>query len=144
MPATEHAARLTDAYRARLLAIRQRAVSALAGGWRAVELRDLEASFERWQRLAAAQLERAQQDGVALAEAYIAAYLSAEVGQQVAGPRVEAAGFAGQDSGGRPLVVAFAPALVAVKMALGQGRHEREALRMGRNRATGVAASESM
>jgi hypothetical protein len=144
VPATQRAVQLTDAYRARLLTIRQQAVAASVTRWQQISARDLNGTFEQWSTTAALVLERAQALGAGFSGAYLAGYVSAELGRPTSTQPVDTARYAGSDSSGQPLVKAFAGALITTKIALAQGRNEAEALRMGRNRAVRVVATESL
>lgn len=144
MPATEHAVRLTDAYRARLLVIRQQAVALAATRWRQVSLADLDGTFDRWTTVIAGLLEQAQRAGVTLTDAYLAAYLAAELQRPVQPRGLAVDEFAGRDRSGRPLDTALASAIITTKIAIRQGRNPDEALRMGRSRAIRTVASETL
>lgn len=144
MPATEQAARLTDAYRARLLAVRLQAVTVTTRRWSQITLTDLDGSFDTWLEAAVAVLTMAQRTGVALTDAYLAAFLSAELGRQSDTQGVDPDEFAGQDRAGRPLARALGAAIITTKVALRQGRNGQDALRMGRNRAVRTVATETL
>jgi hypothetical protein len=144
MPRTEQAARLTDAYRARLLTIRQQVVGLAVARWGRVTVTDLDGTFDAWVTTAATLLAQAQRTGVTLSDAYLAAFLAAELERPVPPAGLDPDAFAGVDRAGQPLPSALAGAIITTKVALRQGRNQQEALRMGRNRAVRVIASEAL
>jgi hypothetical protein len=144
VPGTDLAVRTTNAYRVRLLALRQRAAQAIAARWAGVAITDLDGTFEEWVAAAAAQLEAAQRAGVLLTDGYLAAYLAAELGRNVTALTSDPARYAGVDQLGRPLAVALTPALITIKVGIGQGRPTTEAIRLGRARALRTVVAEAM
>jgi hypothetical protein len=144
MPATEQAIQVTDAYRTRLLTIRQRAVAVIRARWSLVNADDLDGTFDAWLTVATATLLAAQRTGVTLSDQYLATFLSAELGRTVPPAGVDPDRFAGQDQAGQPLGKALAASLITAKIAIAQGRNRAEAQAMARNRAVRTTATESL
>jgi hypothetical protein len=142
VPATREALRLTDAYRAQLLGVRQRTVGLARQQWAQVNREDLDGSFAAWLGATAAVVELAQATGAGAADAYLAAYLTAELGRRVPAQGLDLAAYAGRAGDGRALPDALRPALLTVKVALVERRPPDVALRMGLNRAVRTIARE--
>lgn len=143
MPASRTALALTDAYRDRLLTIRQRAALVVAHGWRNLEPARLEESYAAWLATTQATVEAAKREGVAASDAYLAAYLAAELASEARPRGLDPEPYL-EAIGGRPLGRALLTPLLTVKVALQQGRPSSEALRLGLARATRIAAVEAM
>lgn len=134
--------RITDGYRERLLRLRDRALALTAGRWQAVQVADLERSFERWLAAAAPLVATFQAQGIRLSDGYLAAFLSAELGERVTPQGLGPEPWVGTGQDGRPLAEVLAPALVTVKAALAADHPPRRAVQMGLNRALRTASSQ--
>lgn len=134
MPASQASLRLTDAYRAQLLAVRRRVTVAVAGLWE-IDFEELDRSFALWVGRSARLVGAAQFDMARLSAAYVAAYLASETRAPVPPVPVDPARFAGVDAFGRPLAVVLAPALLTVKAGLAEGRAPEVASAAGQARA---------
>lgn len=138
MPGSERSLRVTDAYRARLIARRTEAVAAAAIAWRRIRADDLDATFREWLAMATATTAGAQRATVTLGEAYVAAYLATELGraQPVAGTGV-------RGTPGRPLADKLATALLVTRAGLRRSGVGRDAaLRLGLAHATRTVSVE--
>lgn len=145
MPANLEALRATNAYRARLLAIRQQTIRAAALQWRGLDFADLDASFARWQQATALVTAGAQGAAAGLASAYLTHYLRASLGARAhPAPAIDTAAYAGRSRDGRPLAEALRAPLYTVKIALGQGNAPAAAASIGFARAQRTVAAETM
>lgn len=140
----ELAPRVTDAYRAQLLALRARATQLIAAGYELVDLDQLDLSFRTFLARAALTLEAAQRDGISLTDAYWAAYLAAELGPDAKPVPVETRQLAGRGRDGRPLDQVLQPAMFTVAAALGARLGRERALQMGLARLTRTVSNETM
>lgn len=131
MPANARSARITDIYRQRLFALRERA-SALAR-W-TVRVDDIDGTGQTWAARSAIQIQAVQTTGVALTVGYLAAFVASETGQPPAPPAVDET-TVGQAQDGQPLLPALVAALITVKTALKDGREPGQAMRLGQQRA---------
>lgn len=144
MPSSARSIAITDAYRAQALAIRRRAVAGVSTSWATLlRLDELDLSFARWLVAAVALTSRAQAATVALSDAYLAAFVSEELGRAVDPVGLDVAAFAGRSTTGRPLAELFDPTLASVKRALAGGRPPEQASAIGRARATSSASFET-
>lgn len=143
MAANRQAQVATDAYRARLVALRGRSTAYLRGHWRRqLRAADLDASFAAWLAVAIAGLTAAQRAAIALSAGYLAAYLSAALARPEPPAPIAEGDRVGRTTDGRSLAQALRPALVTVKVALAQREAADVALRRGINQATRTGASE--
>jgi hypothetical protein len=140
MPANERSARITDAYRERLLLLQQRAV--LLGRW-TVNVQDIDGTGKAWADRAVAQLGVIQRTGVTLTAGYIAAFIASELGRRPEQPPVDHSAV-GKAQDGQPLEKSLLAALITVKTALKQNRAAQDALRLGEQRATRLIASTAL
>jgi hypothetical protein len=136
MPATERALRVTDAYRAQLLTLRARALRATSATWSTVTLDDLDGSFAAWRQAMTTLLGAGQLQGIRLSDAYLAAFLAAELGRPEPVQHTDAPALIGRGQDGRPLAAVLTPPLFTIRAALGRGRGAEPALRAGLSRAT--------
>lgn len=145
MPASRQAAALTDAYRNRLLVIRQQATVATVRSWRAqLDPDRLDETWGEFERTAVAALVAAQAAGVSLTSTYLAAYLSAELARPVQTPATDTAPLIGVTAGGIVIAKALVAARVATKLAIGSGTGPAAAMLLGQNRVARTVASEAM
>ena len=143
MPAERRSLEITDAYRARLVQLRDQATQLAAARWELAP-EDLDASHSRWLELAATALRATQQAGVRLTAAYAAAFLASELRQPSAPPAIDATRYAGMSRDGRLLEDALAPSLYTVKAAIADGQSFEEASALGRSRALRAVASDAI
>lgn len=136
MPASERSIGITDAYRARITRLGELAARL---PW-TVSLQDIDETGGAWIARTAAQLTVLQGAGAQLAAGYVAAYVASETGRPLAPRPVDDSG-AGNADDGRPLTVALATALIAVKAALKRDHEPGDALRFGEDRARRMVAS---
>jgi len=142
VPASRLALRLTDAYRDRLLRLRDRALGLIANRWRSIELDALDDSYQRWLTSSTTLTSTTQQQSVRLTAAYLGAFIAAELGEPPEPVGVEEGRYAGVGQDGRPMTEILAPGLITVKRAITDRRPPQRALQMGLNRATRTIASE--
>lgn len=136
MPSTEQSLALTAAYRARLLTVRRQAVTTAAVAWSSLlDITDLDRSFARWLAGTVATTTRAQASAATLSDAYLSAFITAELATDVAPLGIDVGAFAGISSTGRSLAELLRPSLFTVKAAIGEDRPAAEALRLGQGRA---------
>lgn len=140
MPAIERSARITDAYRARLLILRDRAVR--LGQW-TVRVEDIDGTGRAWLERVVPQLEVIQRSGVALSVGYLSAFVASELGQRPAPPPAADAPV-GQSPDGQPLAEALAAALITVKAAIKDQRPPDRALALGSQRAERLIADAAL
>jgi len=139
--ASPRSLRLTDAYRARLVELRRRAVTATAAAW-ALELDDLDASFLAWLGTADRILSTTQAELVRLSDLYVAHYIASELGVPPSPVGVAPSTIAGTTNDGRALREILRPSLFTVKKAIGEGRPFAEASKLGEARALRNATTE--
>lgn len=143
MPASPLSLRVTDAYRARLAALRLNALRRTGEGWREISIDLLERSYERWLETTTAALTVVQQQGARASDGYLAAFLTTELGVRAA-PRGAADEYAGKSRDGRELAEALAPPLLTVKQRLAQDSDDAgAALRAGLARALRVVVLDT-
>lgn len=132
MPATQRSLRLTEAYRERLLATRQRLQTQAERTWPTIESLDT----TDWVDRMATTVAQGQTEAIRVTAAYLAAFLATETGRRSSPPSIDPREFAGRSSDGRPLSEALRSPLIGTLGALKQGLGSAEALRIGLNRAT--------
>lgn len=135
MPAHERSLRLTDLYRQRLVALRERAERTADQAWRQVDLADLESTFTNWLGTTSTAVTDAQLRATRLSASYLTAFLSSELGRRVSTVPIDGRAYAGKARDGRPLSEALDTARIAILVALKEGRPNEEALRAGSIRA---------
>lgn len=131
MPRSPRSHNVTNAYRARLRALRARTVAQAEREWPTIE--ELDAS--RWPERMAVVVAGAQAGAVRATAGYLTAYLSSELDARQRAVSVDTRRYTGVSRDGRPLVEAFQSPLIGVRAALKEGRTAGEALTLGRNRA---------
>lgn len=136
----EQSARVTDAYRQRLLRLQQ--LAALLGQW-TVTTQDIDRSGQAWLARAVPQLQVMQGAGVALTAGYVSAFKASETSTPPTAAHINSAGV-GNAADGQPLLKSLAAALITVKVAIKDGRSPEQALKLGEQRATRLAASASL
>lgn len=134
MPARVESLRVTDAYRAQFLALRQRAALIIQAQWRLVHPGRVFEAFPVWQAAAAATLTEAQRLARAQSAAYFAAYATSETGRPVPIPPVPA--------GTEQPALALAPALITIRAKLKGGADIQTALDSGLRRAVRGASDD--
>lgn len=131
MPANRRSLALTDAYRERLVASRDRVQALAARRWPTIDQLD----GTNWPERMAASVAQAQLAAVRATAAYLSAYLSSETGNRQRGPAVDARAVPGLSRDGRPLTESLRSPLVGTLAALKDGKAVDEALTIGLNRA---------
>src|SRR5687768_12736225 len=139
VPANARSLQLTDAYRRRLLAIGERVERTARQAWPRIE--DFDGTA--WPDYMAAQLTRAQIEGVRLTAGYLGAFLRSETGRGTA-PAIDSRQYAGKSRDGRPLSEALVSPLIGVRAALKDGKPPSAALAVGLNRATRTVKFEAV
>lgn len=131
MPARAESAAITGTYRGALLALRERAIALVGNRWRLIDWLDLDRSFAEFLAAAGETVALSQREAVRLTDAYLAAYLSSELGEAVPPQGLDPASFAGRTRDGRPVARVLTGALFAVKLAILQRRPREQALASG-------------
>jgi hypothetical protein len=131
MPAAESSLRITEAYRARVFAVRSNLERRAVGLWPTIDGLD---DFT-WTNKAAAATQQAQNTAVALTGAYLTAFLSSEVGTRTRGPILDTRRYSGLSRDGRPLQDALRSPMIGVRLKLKEGATPEEALAFGLGRA---------
>lgn len=144
MAGREASLELTDRYRTGLAGLRDRLLVVLGRSWGLIDRDELDESFAVWLAGAAGRLGEGQRLGVGVSGAYLAAFVTSELGRAATTPKVDADRFAGRARDGRALEDALFPAVIAVKVRLRDGATPPEALQAGWSRAARVVSMESM
>jgi hypothetical protein len=144
MAARAESLRVTDAYRARLIGMRDGAVRALVLGWQNVTIADLDRSFARFIEPAQTLVAGAQRQAVTLSDLYLAAFISSELRRDESPIGIDPNNYAGKTRDGRALIAVLAPALYAIKIAIVQRRPPEQALASGLSRVVRTARTEVM
>jgi hypothetical protein len=145
MAAHPRSLQITDTYRDRLNRLADRLGQLTAHYWQTVILTDLDRSHAQWVAVTTAMLEQAQQQGVHLTAAYLAAFVASEQGRRASEiDLINAQAYAGLAADGRGLAQTLAPTAITVKTALKQGKSPQEALQEGQDRAVRLATSAVM
>jgi hypothetical protein len=131
MPANRRSLQVTNSYRQRLDAIRERIRRLSAERWPTIE----ELDTSDWADRTAAAVAQAQTEAVRVTSGYLSAYLTSELGKRTSGPTILSRSYAGKSRDGRSLTDAFQSPLIGVRAALAQGKTPPEALRYGFDRA---------
>lgn len=131
MPANRRSLQVTNSYRQRLDAIRERLRRLSAERWPTIE----ELDSTDWANRMAATVTQAQVEAVRVSAAYLSAYLSSELGKRTTGPTILSRSYAGKSRDGRPLTDALQSPLIGVRAALAVGKPPADALRYGFDRA---------
>lgn len=131
MPANQRSFAVTDAYRDRLGAIRERTERLASGLWPTIETLD----ETDWVDRMAPALAQAQVEAVRVSAAYLQAFVSSEIGRPVRGSELDSREYAGVSRDGRPMVEALQSPLIGTLKLLKEGRDPDEAIEMGRTRA---------
>lgn len=140
MPRNPRSLQLTESYRRRLLAIRERLERDTRARWPRIE--DFDTS--PWLVSTANATAQAQREGVRTTAGYLAALLSLELGRRVQPPRLEADRYVGLSRDGRPLNEALETALIGTRARLSVGEPPEQALSYGLNRALRMTAHEAV
>ena len=131
MPANPSSLRLTEAYRRRVFAIRERVQAQAERLWPSID----ELDGTDWPERMATLLTQAQAEATRASAGYLTAYLSSELRRRVRGPVLESRRYAGLSRDGRPLSESLRSPIIGVLGALKEGKEPTEALAYGRNRA---------
>lgn len=124
MSAQRRSLDLTDRYRERLLASRDRLQALAAQRWPTIEQLD----GTGWPDRMAASVAQAQLAAVRATGAYLTAFLSSETGKRQRGPQIDSRAYAGLSRDGRPLTESLRSPLIGVLAALKEGKSSEEAL----------------
>jgi len=140
MPASQRSLRVTEAYRRRLFAIRDRTERFAASTWPTIE----ELDRTNWPDRMAAALTQAQTEAVRVSAGYLTAFLSSELGRRTAGPTLSSGDYAGLSRDGRPLSESLRSPLIGTLAALKEGKSDGEALRIGLDRTRRMVEMDLM
>lgn len=141
VPASQRSLQLTDAYRARLLAARDRIERYTDQRWRALMPADLDG--QTWVEGVAVVLTAAQREAVRATAGYLNAYLASELGQRGRLVLIDSRRYAGFSRDGRPLRESLQSPIFGAKAALKDGRGLVEALQAGLARALRAVALDT-
>lgn len=139
MPQSRRSLRLTDSYRARLLALSGRTERLARESWPTIERFDA----TDWPEQMARAVERAQVEGLRLTSAYVTAFIRSETGRGRP-TAIDRTAYVGIARDGQPLTDLFQSPLIGVRAALKEGRSSGEALRLGLVRGMRSAAFEAI
>lgn len=139
MPHNPQSARLTDAYRARKRLIADRVERSAREAWPRIQ--DLDTT--PWPDFMAAEVSRAQVEGIRLTAGYLGAFLRSETGKGTV-PVIDSRRYAGQSRDGRPLSEALVSPLIGVRAKLKEGIPASAALAHGLQRALRMVGFEAM
>lgn len=134
MPAEAESVRITDVYRAQTIEARRRIALAAGALWQ-IDPERLEESFGFWLSRMALLLAATQADLARLSDAYVATFVSSELGEAVAPVGVDVGAYAGKTIDGRAVADVLGPALFTVKRLVGDGKPFEQASAAGRARA---------
>lgn len=134
MPASAESVRATDAYRLRMVEVRRRVALAAGAFWQ-LDAAELELGFSLWLDRVTLLLTAAQETLAQLSDAYVAAFVAAELSEPYEPVGVDPAAYAGKTIDERPVGDVLAPALFTVKRFLAAGKTFDEASAAGRARA---------
>lgn len=140
MAASRRSLLLTEAHRARILALRERLQTLAAQRWPSIEQLDQ----TDWADRMATALAAGQAEAVRASSGYLTAYLSTELGRRVRGPMLLSRDYAGRSRDGRPLTDSLRSPLIGVLAALKEGQSPSEALRVGLSRAQRMVETDLM
>lgn len=118
MPAHQQSLRVTEAYRERMVGIRDAARRAALGAWRQVDFEALDGSFPA--DLVAAAVSGLQQQAVRASAGYVGAYVSSERASRAPAPPIDPAPYVGRTRDGQELVDALRLPLITVKAAIAE------------------------
>lgn len=144
MPASEASIRITDRYRARLIAIHGRAGVLTRQAWAVVDPEDLDGSYPVFARNTTAALEVLQATGVALTSAYLAAFTASELGRRPGVPPLLDESAVGMAQHGAPMVEAIMSPLIGIKDAIVRGKPRDAAVTNGLSRAARLVQSAAL
>lgn len=142
MAASSASLALTDRYRDLLLQLRFRVTATTARTWGMLDPGNLDESYADWRTHALAVVQAAKVQGVAQADAYLAAYLASETGREVLAQGIDPEPYMDTEDG-RSLAWALTTPLLTVKMALARG-DSGQALQLGLHRAARAISGEVM
>lgn len=130
MPQSPRSLRLTDAYRQRVLATRERLQAQAQRTWPTIETLD----GTDWVDRMAAALTQAQTEAVRVSAAYLTAFLASETGKRNT-VSIDSRNYAGKSRDGRPLSESLRSPLIGTLKGLKDGLGASESLSVGLNRA---------
>jgi hypothetical protein len=131
VPASARSFQVTNQYRRRIVAIRERVVGYAAREWPTID----EFDRTRWPERVSLVVASAQTEAVRAAAGYLTAYLSTETGRKQRAVGIDSRRYSGLSRDGRPLAEALQSPLIGVRAALKEGKPAPEALAYGLNRA---------
>jgi hypothetical protein len=145
MARTERSLQITDAYQAHLVTLAQHARAAATTDWgRIVDVEDLDRTHPAWARSVAATLAVLQAAGTRLTAAYLAAFLTSELGRPVAPAQLDESRYVGASRTGKPLADALVPTVITVKQAIAAGQDRSQAGQQGLHQAVRLAGAETL
>lgn len=131
---------LSDRFRRGLMRHRNQVVRTVAGLWRSVDIRELDASFALFVAAATPLIASGQTASAVLAGEYYAGFVGSELDRDEPTPEPTIVG--GRTRDGRPVRAVLAPTIASVKIALGQRRSPSTALQVGLARAVRTTRTE--
>jgi hypothetical protein len=145
MARAERSLQITDAYQAHLVTLAHRARAAAAADWgRMVDLEDLDRTQPAWARTIAATLAALQGAGTRLTAAYLAAFLTSELGRPIAPAHLDENRYVGASRAGKPLADALVSTVITVKQAIAAGHDRGQAGQEGLHQAVRLAGAETL
>lgn len=143
MPRTRQALDLNDAYRLRLLDVRDRTIRALASVW-PTDITTYDRDIRRWLAAATQIVTAGQTHQVTLTDGFLARLLTLELDVPTDPAGLDPSRWAGRTRDGRPVARVLSLADVSVRSALSGGADPAIALDQGLARAVRVARTETM
>jgi hypothetical protein len=141
MPASRKSVEISDAYRAALVSMYNRAGLFARMNWARVDPDNLDGTYPAFAAATVAAAEVLQRSGVALTSAYIAAYVASETGGRVGTPPAADDTGVGLAQHGAPLREAIISPLIGIKGAIKHDTPPEVALRKGYERASRLIQS---
>jgi hypothetical protein len=130
MPQSPRSLRLTDAYRQRVIATRERLQTQAQRTWPTIDTLD----GTDWVDRMAAALTQAQTEAVRVSSAYLSAFIASETGKR-GRVSIDSRNYAGKSRDGRPLAESLRSPLVGTLKGLKDGLGASESLALGLHRA---------
>jgi hypothetical protein len=120
--ATRQALDVTEAYRARLSKLTQGVQDLARKAWGDVSFDDLRATYGPVRTRVEKAIRAAQKEAVLLTRGYVAAFISAELGEKADAPHVLTVQYVGRSFGDQPLYSALQTPLTVVLVAIKDGK----------------------
>jgi hypothetical protein len=144
LPASQLSLSVTEAYRERLLGLRDSIQALARSTWRAVVIEDLEGTFDQWRTMMTTGVTAAQQEAVRATSGYVTAYLTTELGEPTRGPTLDSTRYVGKTRDGRSVHDGLESPLIGIRLTFKRGGNLEAAFREGLNRAIRMVGEDVM